>query len=138
MIDIPKFHDGLLTGVRILKGENIDLYIEDVDGRKFIVKLISVRYMTIHEFLQGNIIFDLEVSERLEDHRKEIADLVFCPGHVGDEKVTLYIAEALEQKCKLVTINPSYGASLIALCGDIDVIEDSSADIDETEADRAG
>jgi len=127
MKKIPTFHDGLLVGVEILKEKDVMLRIEDVDGQRSNLRLHRVKYMTINDFSEGNIILDVYVTDRLEDERETIAHLAFGSLDANDSRVSLYIEEALKQHNKLLIIAPSYGAEVIALCADIELIEEGAS-----------
>lgn len=124
MTSIPKFHDGLLMGVEILGDEEVVLRLKDVENRNFRLRLLRVSLLKVDDFRQGNIILDVTVSERLEDQREIIAWLAFSGTESDDPEVRRYIEEAVKNHWKLVTVAPSYGAEVFALCADIELVED--------------
>jgi len=122
MKKIPLFHDGLLMGVEIVGEEEVILRLKDVDERRFILRMTGVSSIQVNEFREGNIILDLRVSERLEEYRDVISRLVFWTDDVDDSKWSRYIEDALKDNKKLLTIYPSYGAEVFALCSEVELI----------------
>ena len=55
----PDFHDGALTGVRVIDRSVLELSCSTVDGGRYLLSLSGLECLRADNFLQGNIIFEL-------------------------------------------------------------------------------
>lgn len=57
----PDFHDGALTGVRVIEESTLELYCSTHDGDPYTVSLSGLEALKVDNFLEGNIIFEIEL-----------------------------------------------------------------------------
>ena len=117
MVEQPQLHDGLLEGIIVTNDKSSTLTLRDISGVRYELELGAVEYLCENDFREGNIILDLTVewgkncdvsllrtlfsNKQLERH----------PGFL-DALLQRIEAEGLA----LVSIDPSYGCSFLALC----------------------
>jgi hypothetical protein len=106
--ELPKFHDELLDGLRILAGGVVEFYLRNVSGETFTLELRGVTRMGIWEVREGNIIFDLIVRDVASATAEDVATLGLA-GPDGPDTDT--VAWLRGSKSKQLEINSSYGAN---------------------------
>ena len=117
MIEQPRLHDGSLEGFYVKADKSATLFVRDVNGVKYELELGSVEYLLANEFREGNIILDLTI-ERGKDCEVSLLRALFDSKYLETHPNFLV---ALQQRIEaegltLVSIDPSYGCSFLALC----------------------
>ncbi|MCC6141995.1 MAG: hypothetical protein IT389_15425 [Nitrospira sp.] len=113
----PRLHDGLLEGLHVKADKSATLCLKDVGGVQYELKLDSVEYLLANEFREGNIILDLTI-ERGKDCNGSLLRALFDSNYLKNHPEFL---DALQRRIEtedlaLVSIDPSYGCSFLALC----------------------
>src|SRR5262249_53568780 len=123
----PNLHDGFVDGV-VLEGEKrVAVSLRDVSGQVFSMRLIEVEALVCNEFRQGNIILDITIFSGIAPDDDALGSLFGSPHpsvareHHEQHKRLLQDRSDKIRKgvLKLVSIEPSYGCSLTALCGEV-------------------
>ena len=110
----PDFHDGTLTGIRVVDGSRLELSCATLDKEPYLLSLSGLESLRADNFLQGNIIFEVEVFDAaLPLH---LVKRVF--GIDSDERPAWLEAKLEEMKhgrWLLIEVSSSYGCELVAL-----------------------
>jgi hypothetical protein len=104
----PDFHDGKLTGIRVVDRSRLELSCSTLDGEPYLVSLSGLDSLRADNFLQGNIIFELEVFD--SDLPLDRVKKAF--GVDGDERPAWLDAKLSEMKhghWTLLDVSSSYG-----------------------------
>jgi hypothetical protein len=113
----PRLHDGLLEGIIVKEDKSATLTLRDVNGVQYELELGSVEHLCANDFRRGNIILDLTV-ERGRDCDVSLLRTLFGNKHL--ESHPDFLATLLQrieaENLALVSIDPSYGCSFLALC----------------------
>jgi hypothetical protein len=117
MMEQPQLHDGLLEGIIVKNDKSSILTLRDTQGVQYELELGGVEYLFANDFREGNIILDLTV-ERGKNCDLSLLRALFSSKHLerhpGFLDVLLQRVEA--EDLALVSIDPSYGCSFLALC----------------------
>lgn len=130
--EIPVFHDGYLDAVA-LGADAVTLGLRDSRDNPYELRLSGLEALHIDGFREGNIILALQVITGQkpqscgldDDDVREVMDLLFPPPHpMAEPKYHEAHAEVIERQlarieageATLVTIDPAYGADLVAYC----------------------
>lgn len=133
----PNLHDGYVNGIVIGADKIVELYLSDVNGARYVMFLEKLAKLNVTDFWEGNIIlsaaafksqdcskelikeligelYDLELEGA---HKKELSE----SGLLDDRKRELdaLVNEAYKDNLTLLEIRPSYGCTLLALCGEV-------------------
>lgn len=57
----PDFHDGALTGVRVIEKSVLELYCSTLEGDAYKVSFSGLEALKVDGFREGNIIFEIEL-----------------------------------------------------------------------------
>ena len=125
LTNIPSFHDGHFLGVILHSEANVSLFVSDLENKRYEIRLSGVDKLKIDNMREGNIILSIEsdqdislddplIDEILEIDNNEMRKMEFYRKYIEKLKNRSLIAFAL---------NPSYGASIVALCNDIAVVQ---------------
>lgn len=120
----PDLHDGYVVGLELLDKGMLRVRLRDVRDQSFNMILTGLRRLKCSEFLEGNIIFDVTIVCGIQPDMRAIRSLmgelhpdVGSPHRENHALVLERCArEVAEGKTTIVTIEPSYGCHLIALC----------------------
>ena len=115
----PNFHDGLVEAIDVSKGESAELLLSTVEGDRYLLVLSEVRYLRCSEFREGNIIFDLSVFSGTVPPNDLLGALLGTDGE--DIHSKRFSASVLKGDLTLVSITPSYGCELQALCSAVEL-----------------
>ena len=125
----PNLHDGFLDGVQRVSEDAVALSLRDVRGQTFVMELIGAEALVCDDFRLGNIIFDIQIVSGAAPDKDILASL-FVPPHPAAAKefhdqhsefLQKRIDRVSEGALKLVSIDPSYGCSLRALCTEVKI-----------------
>ena len=113
----PRLHDGFLEGIIVKENKSATLTLRDVTGVQYELELGAVEHLCANDFREGNIILDLMVE------RGKNCDVSLLRTLLGDKHSESHpgFLVALLQRIEaedlaLVSIDPSYGCSFLALC----------------------
>jgi hypothetical protein len=124
---LPSFHDGYLTSIAVAD-KSATLGLQTSDGVAFELRLIGVEGLRADDFWAGNIILSFEVvkgsppdwtdvDERLKHLFPPPHPSVTSDYHAAHEGRLAKAAERIAKgEVALVSIEPSYGCELVALC----------------------
>ena len=110
----PDFHDGLLTGIRVVDGSRLELSCATIDGEPYLLSFSGLESLRADNFLKGNIIFEVEVFD--SELPPDLVKKAF--GIDGDEQAAWLEAKLAEMKkggWTLVEVSSSWGCELVAL-----------------------
>lgn len=113
----PQLHDGLLEGIIVKKNKSATLTLRDVTGVQYELELEAVEHLCANDFREGNIILDLTVQRGKDCDVSLLRTLLgskHCETHPGFLVALLQRIET--EDLALVSIDPSYGCSFLALC----------------------
>lgn len=113
-----EFHDGFVEGV-LLDGTSAFVFLSTWKKDQFVMKLDDLLSLKMDDFRQGNILFDVLIREGNEVTGDDIESLF---GFTEDTKAAEKLAEAHEDRNVVVEVNPSYGASLLAISKSISMV----------------
>ena len=108
---LSEFHDGSVDGV-LLDGTNAFLFLSTWNKDRVVMELHDLRSLRMDDFRQGNILFDVRVREGNEITQDDSEHLF---GFSDEAKAAKKLAEVHEEKLVVVEMNPSYGASFLAI-----------------------
>jgi len=123
-IDLPHFHDGLMTGIT-LGDASATVFLRKVSGEEYALALEGVEALQIEDLRQGNIIHSLGVTTGRVPEADTPFDRLFIPPHPAAEAkyheahaslMQRHVARIEAGETTLITITPSYGADLLAIC----------------------
>jgi len=126
----PSFHDGRLTSIAVAE-KSATLGLLRSDGVAFEMRLTGVEAFRADQFLEGNIIFHVEVVQGNSPERTDVRkclSALFPPPH--DSVMQAYhdaYSERLRDaelrvangEAALVSVEPSYGCELVAMCAKV-------------------
>lgn len=117
MIDNSILHDGFFEGLRIKEDGSARLFFRDVGGQHYELDLDSLEYLLANEFRKGNIILDLTIYQGT-DYDVALLERLFGAEYLGKNPDFLNkLQHRIEvESLTLVSIDPSYGCSFVALC----------------------
>ena len=117
----PNVHDARLEAISVQKPQAC-LKIVDVEGKHLDLVLQGVERLHASNFREGNIIFDITTGNDISAlDRSELASLF---GTEVERLKQAHFLEAISSRLAngellFVRLVPSYGCSLIALCGQV-------------------
>lgn len=125
-LSIEGVHDKKISGVRIVEERDIVLTIFDSDNNiSFDVAFINTCRIRINNFLEGNIIFGIEVyeSDEVNEFEGELLYLLDLDlDNVHQERAFQhYRNKIVDEKLLFITIEPSYGMSGALICEKIEI-----------------
>ena len=110
----PDIHDGFFDGVWISENKSVHIFLRTVSGERSTIVLKDVERMTVSNFLQGNILFDLVLVEPDKLTIALIEDVYqLQPARI--EMAQQLLKKAQERGLSALIINPSYGAEGVVL-----------------------
>lgn len=109
------YHDGFLDGV-LVDGREARFALRDLEGTRRVFSLRDIRCLCMDEFRQGNIVADLRVISVVQAREnptvcKLLADRLYLDPMTLDPSLRIFSLEC------------SYGAEVIAVCGEVDISE---------------
>lgn len=113
----PQLHDGFLEGIIVKNDKSAILTLRDLSGVRYELELGKVEHLCANDFREGNIILDLTI-ERGKNCDVSLLRTLYSSKHLERNPGLL---DALLQRIEaedlaLVSIDPSYGCSFLALC----------------------
>jgi len=116
---IPELHDGRLIGVLSFDEEAV-IQAKSAEGRPWTLLLKGVLRLRVRDMYEGNIIFDCVVVEASRDAEEALEELIQGPDRGAE-------MQRLKNKLddgshRLVVINPSYGATVVAIAQFVEVL----------------
>ncbi|ADU14684.1 hypothetical protein [Asticcacaulis excentricus] len=124
--EIPSFHDAKFVGIQLL-GEKARLTLVRYNGEPWEIVLTGLEALQMDNFRQGNIVTHFELIQKVRPD-KELLERLFPSPHPAAAQVYQdAYAEFLDKKVALVeagqavllSIEPAYGADLIAFTGQL-------------------
>jgi hypothetical protein len=124
----PSLHDAELLGlIQVDKHRHIFLFVQPESGNRIALVLQGVVLLRADNFCQGNIVLDVAIETGDQTDFLSIKNSLRYLHRLADIKVekTLLTAESVIDKqlvkiqsgeFLILTISPSYGCELIALC----------------------
>ena len=111
----PNLHDGAVEGIELETGQGLRIALRGIAGRAYRLRMKGLRRLLCNEFREGNIILSLSIERRMRPDLRWLRHLL---GRTKDEdRLVAEAARAVaEGRLTLVTIVPSYGCELAALC----------------------
>ena len=106
----------MVTGLRLRNEGLAEIFLSDVNQRPYVLRLQGIKRLKCDDFLEGNIILELEIAQGRPIESAQIRELF---GLDADEKETLVAEQQrliASGEAMFVRITPSYGCTLLALC----------------------
>jgi hypothetical protein len=120
----PLVHDAKLMGLILKENDSATLYIKDEAGNRHDIELRGVIRLKADDFKEGNVILYLAVLNGPEFEISMLADLFGV--ELEKEKLKPYFQDTADKlksrHLSLVSLVPSYGCKLLALCSEIQVL----------------
>ena len=123
-IKVPDLHDADLLGVLNFDSKKTVLVTKLRSGEIRCLRLLEVEYLNASNFKEGNVILDGTVDSGPEaDCEQAFKDLEMAD-QIGSD-FYLRTAERIgRRELQILTINPSYGCVLCALCKEIEHLDE--------------
>jgi hypothetical protein len=125
--DIPRFHDGLVTGIRVTE-KSATLFLRQTNDEEYALDLEGLEVLHMEDFQQSNIISHVEVVTLRAPDGDVAFDRLFGAPHPAAEPIyqEQYAATIeLQQnriesgETKLLIVVASWGADLLAICREV-------------------
>jgi len=123
MKNVEQFHDGALEGLLIEEG-TLHVFLRAQDGARSVAVVAGLVKLRASEVLEGSIIYEVLVRGPEEIGSAEIRDLYGASGGAAntEEFAESTAREIRERKAEMLEINPSYGASCLALGAAVEIL----------------
>jgi hypothetical protein len=116
------FHDGFIDGLWV-DGSTAHVYLRTVENEASTLVGTDVAALTLTDFKQGNIIFDVIVRGSDEISLDDIRWVYsLSEGAAGEDQASRLLAKALEEGLSVLEITPSYGAICMILARSFDLM----------------
>jgi hypothetical protein len=112
MDGLPDIHDGFFDGLWISENKSVHLFLRTYAGERSTVVLKDVERMSVSNFLEGNILFDL-VLVQPERLTVALIEQLYQPAQA--ETAHDLLTRAQQRGLSALVINPSYGAEGVVL-----------------------
>jgi hypothetical protein len=109
-------HDGYLLGICLSGSKELEVKVASIENELMMVKFPGLEYLTLNNFKQGNIIFDLMIYESSQCPHELIRKAM---GHSIDdwEEVSDSAIQSLAGKSWIgIELTSSYGCEFHAIC----------------------
>lgn len=111
------YHDGLLEGVlTLVETKDVHLGVRALSGEANVITLRQVEALHVADFLQGNIVFDMRVLPARDAAANTEVRAKLLERFDRD-------ATKLSEDATVFWLTSSYGAELLAVCREVEVIE---------------
>ena len=111
MRKFDQFHDGFVNGV-LVEGAVAHVFLATYTGQQFVLAIEGLSGLKLEEFREGNIILDALTRDGDE---LTIADVMELYGYRDEVSALKKLESVRDENLAVLEINPSYGASLLAL-----------------------
>ena len=116
-MNLSELHDSYLIGLSVDREKRAQVTFELAGGRRAILILEDVEHLLANDFREGNIVLDILIQNSA-DYDERYLDQLFGKEYLAQNKA---FKQSLGGKIScgeliLVTVEPSYGCALIALC----------------------
>jgi hypothetical protein len=123
----PELHDGYVDGIHLTPNKGVTISLRDVDGQTFSMQLIELVDLVCNDFRETNIIYDIRLTSGQLPDASTLAALLSAPHPSAApvfhdhhaQRLQQYSEKVTERALVLVSLNPSYGCELIALCREV-------------------
>ncbi len=110
----PNFHDGLLSGVRVVDGSTLLLWCATDDEVPYLLTLSGLERLHAAPLLKGNVIFEILL------HTSEFPEALVARAYgIGGDERPPWLAERLaqmrEERWTLLEVTSSLGCELVAI-----------------------
>jgi hypothetical protein len=127
---LPTFHDGYLTGLAV-SDRAATFSITRSDGVPWRIDLSGVQRLKADDFREGNIISHVEAVTGEEPSRGLLEMLVMGPHQNAAQEyhdkhhalIDALVQRVMAGSLSLLSITPSYGCEVIALCETVSASE---------------
>jgi hypothetical protein len=110
----PDFHDGALTGLRVVDKSTLELYCSTHEGDPYTVSLPGLEALNVDNFLQGNIIFEIELFTA--NFPIELVKRAFSlSAEENPPWLQQKITQMTDEGWTLLELSSSYGCELAAI-----------------------
>jgi len=111
MESFAQLHDGFMDGI-LIAGTEVTVFLRTCQNETFTLKLADVVRLNLDGFNEGNIIFDVNVRQTNELTLRDMNELF---GFNDEGKAAIKLEQVKLDGLIVTEINPSYGASFLAL-----------------------
>ena len=117
----PSLHDANVIGVITFESKQALVITKLVNGEIKILRLSDVVLLNIKEFKEGNIILDCTVESGPNSGIKQAFEDLGIDNENDPKNYLQSLRERISNnELKIITINPSYGCTICALCKGIE------------------
>ncbi|KMQ52289.1 hypothetical protein CHISP_0556 [Chitinispirillum alkaliphilum] len=119
------FHDCYFIGFLLQNETTAKLFIKDLNGDNFEIHLLDIEKIRIDNFREGNIILSISSGNEILADDPLIDRLLEIETEEmrGKEYYKTLISKLKSGDLIAFTIDPSYGAKVLALCKNISVVK---------------
>jgi hypothetical protein len=117
----PRLHDGLLTRVELLVNHEAALTIQDETGKMFNLVLQDLKLLKVTDFREGNTVLYVRLRKGPTCDETLLAELYFLTLEEAKQNQAFKndLNRLRRSECVLLELQPSYGATVIALCREV-------------------
>jgi hypothetical protein len=114
VINYSEFHDGFFDGF-LIEEKSVSIFLSTYKREQFVIELSEVSVFTASDIKAGNIIFEVLTRSGAQ---LTLEDMVALDGPfqtTSQDHAERRLAQASKDESTLLEINPSYGATCLAL-----------------------
>ena len=123
----PNLHDGIVDGIHLVSDKAVVVSLRDAHRQTFSMQLVGVEALVCDDFRLGNIILDVQITSDVAPDKDTLGSLFVPPHPSAAEEFHDQHARFLDRHADrikegtlvLVSIAPSYGCKLVALCREV-------------------
>jgi hypothetical protein len=122
MNEFGDFHDGLFEGLWI-DGTTAHIFLASHVPKRFVIVASMVAELIFNDVKSGNIIYDVLIQDSEEVGAADLRALyTLKEGTAGEAQAQRLLEKVRLEQLKLLEINPSYGASGLALAATFELL----------------
>jgi hypothetical protein len=122
VLELP-LHDARVRGLLLCDGSKLMMPVETSQGIRQCLILDRVERLYANDFREGNVILDATVYSGAEIDVAEIA-LAYGVPITESQFLDKTKQRLIQEKLLLLAINPSYGCSVVCICGSVRIDAD--------------
>ena len=113
----PNLHDARLLGMFVSDNKTATVLFRSENGQRHELLLKEVEHLVANDFREGNIVLDVEIYDGESFDSKLLSEIYgknYLTAHPGFKSEIR--RKVKNGELKLVSVNPSYGCSLLCIC----------------------
>lgn len=123
---VSGYHDAELKGVDSSDARSVVLSFCLQDGQKKSLKLNNCEFFRVNDFVSQNVVSRLLIYQGQDIDKLSVIEklewatsLCDTSSFLGEERLDDIVAKMQRGECSLLVLEPSWGAELVVLFGDI-------------------